>query len=239
MLIKLSEYMKPVRALSRPHKGVVVDNEDPEKLGRVKVEIKGLIEGAPDDLPWCIPSTLDAKTMDVPKVGDELIIEFPYNDIYAPFYGGGWHNANTKADGFDEDYPNTFGFIKDNISLLLNDKAKKGEFTVGDFKVTIKDDGSIEMSATDFVALLSGKLEIKSDADVTVEGGGAGKFVGKGGTDCGDGGSVTNVNGSQVLLAGGGNPVAVLGSQSMGTGNLGAPVISKLLEGSSKVFAPK
>lgn len=232
--------MKPSKALARPHKGKVVDNEDPEKLGRVKVEITGLLEGAPDDLPWCIPSTLDAQKMDVPKVGDELIIEFPYNDIYAPFYGGGWHNANTKASEFDEDYPNTFGFIKENIKLLLNDKAKKGEFTVGDFKVTIKDDGSIEMDMTDFIALIAGKLELKADADVTVEGGGMGKFIGKGGTDVGDGGSVTNVAGSLVNLAGGGNPVAVLTSTCLAqAGNMGAPVTAKVLEGSSKVFAPK
>ena len=64
-------------------------------------------------------------------------------------------------------------------------------------------------------------------------------FSGKGGTILGDSGSQTAVDGSLVLLAGGGSAVALLGSQCMGTGNLGVPVVSNIVEGSSKVFAPK
>ncbi len=36
---------------------VVVDVEDPVKLGRVKVSIQGLLEGEKAVLPWALPKT--------------------------------------------------------------------------------------------------------------------------------------------------------------------------------------
>lgn len=240
MLISLVEYLKPAKALTRPHKGIVVDNEDPDKLGRVKCSVAGLLEAEKADLPWIMPFNISPNKFDAPQVDDELIIEFKYGDIYTPFYTGYWHNAENHNADFDDDYPNSMGISVDGLLMKYNKKKKEGKIEAGDFKLTLKDDGSVEMDLKDFVALISGKLELKSDGDVTVEGGGSGKFLGKGGTDVGDGGSVTNVAGSLVNLAGGGNPVAVLTSAVMAqAGNMGAPVSGKVLEGSSKVFAPK
>ena len=58
---------------------------------------------------------------------------------------------------------------------------------------------------------------------------------GAGQTEVGDASSATLVNGVTVDLAGGGFPVAKLGSQCLGTGNLGIPVISTITNGSTKV----
>lgn len=79
-------------------------------------------------------------------------------------------------------------------------------------------------------------LMIDANGTATVKAKGNAKFQGTGGTDVGSGASVTNVNGSQVNLGGGGLPVAKIGSQSIGVGNLGAPVISTIVDGSGKTF---
>lgn len=204
--------------------------------------------GTKEELPWILPHDSSPVKFDVPKIGAELIIEFPYEDIYSPFYTGYWHNEANHDAYFDDNYPKTFGFKKDNLRAKFNDETKLGEIVHSSGKkIELKDDGSVTLTLQDLVALLGGKLEvtatgevkITSTGNVTVEGDGQGKFAGKGGTDVGDAGGSTNVKGSTVMLAGGGVGVAVLGSQCIGTGNLGGPVVSNIIEGSSKVFAPK
>jgi hypothetical protein len=59
------------------------------------------------------------------------------------------------------------------------------------------------------------------------------ELAGIGGTKVGTGASVTDILGSIVNLGGGGLPVAKVGSQSIGVGNLGAPVISVIVDGST------
>ena len=260
MLISLAEHLKPIRSLTRPHKGVVVDNEDPDKLGRVKVQIKGLLEAEADALPWC--STLyDPSRFDVPEVGDELYIVFPYGSIYFPFSLGYYHSSVNHNADFDDDYPNTFGVSKQGFVLKYNKTAQQGDLvhpsgTTG----TLTQDGSFEMNITkdilmtiagkieqnvtgDVVFLTQGKLEfgsagntnINSDGDVVIKAGGQAIFEGTSTTIVGSSSSATLVEGQTVSLAGGGKPVATLGSKAIGTGNVGAPVVSTIIQGSVKV----
>lgn len=57
---------------------------------------------------------------------------------------------------------------------------------------------------------------------------------GKSGTEIGSGSSPTEIKGATVNLAGGGPPIARVGSQAIGTGNDGAPVVSTIIDGSTK-----
>ena len=67
--------------------GKVVDNKDPEKLGRIKVEIDELTKGIDKKyLPWYfiknpISSSPNAKN-NIPQKGTMVVVEFPTNDIY-------------------------------------------------------------------------------------------------------------------------------------------------------------
>lgn len=69
------------------YNGTVVDNEDPDELSRVKVEIPTLTKGIPiDKLPWySIKSpphaTPNSKTS-IPTLGSEVVVEFMTDDIY-------------------------------------------------------------------------------------------------------------------------------------------------------------
>lgn len=94
----------------------------------------------------------------------------------------------------------------------------KTETVTGKWTVTATGDAKLESS---------GKVDVKATGKATLEG--------TAGTDVGSGASVTNVKGSIVNLAGGGLPVARVGDQSVGIGNLGAPVMSNIIQGSTKV----
>jgi len=121
MLVNFVEQMSRVDNLSYPHKGIVVFNQDPKKLGRIKCEVFGLFEGPHEDLPWCFPhnsyglggggsSEPYNSWFSVPEVGTELEIRFPYKDIYHPMYYGFWQSESTHQVGFDSDYPESYGF---------------------------------------------------------------------------------------------------------------------------------
>lgn len=130
------------------------------------------------------------------------------------------------------------------LRMKLTKETKKMEFYAQENKVVYDDQGvsiidknnnefkftsgGVEMKAVDaFKVAATGNSEIKAD--------GTAKFEGTGGTDVGSSASATNVNGTTVALAGGGAPVAKLGSKCIGTGNAGAPVVSTIIEGSTKV----
>lgn len=158
MLINFAEHFKPMKLLSKPYKAVVVDNIDPKKLGRLKCEITGVLEGEKELLPWIFPKHSSATKFDVPKLGEELMVEFLYGDIYHPFYTGNWHNETNHDPYFDDDYPNSFGFKKDNIKMKFNDLAKIGEIEHSSgTKISLADDGSIT-------------IDIAKDNTVTVQG---------------------------------------------------------------------
>ena len=51
-LIPITDTAKIKKFTDEPKFGTVVFNDDPERLGRVKVTIPGLFEGTTDKLPW-------------------------------------------------------------------------------------------------------------------------------------------------------------------------------------------
>ncbi len=118
MLLKLIEHLRKDNIHKFPQKGVVVFNEDPKRLGRVKCYIENRWEESYEKLPWVyplVPSFLGGSAglgeLRIPEINTELVIEFPFDDEYSPFYTGYWLNANTKCSLFDEDYPETWGWI--------------------------------------------------------------------------------------------------------------------------------
>lgn len=120
MFLKVAEFLKRSRPLGVPHKAIVKDNADPDQLGRVKVDIVGLFDGI--DLvkrPWIYPwygfglgsGTDKVSTFMVPALDHEVVVVFPYDDIYFGFYSGRWDSIPNRAfDSFGDDYPNVYGF---------------------------------------------------------------------------------------------------------------------------------
>lgn len=222
MLVNIQEHVNQGNILTKSYRGIVIDNADPLKLGRVKVSIAGLIEGSAANLPWISQRSAamfggqpEKGSFFAPSLNSELEIQFPTRDIYAGFYVGFWQTPETHNPTFDDGYPDKYGFIDSGFAVSY-DNTKK-EFIIEHpegAKITMKSDGSIEATTTAKI-----------------------KIAGTGGTEIGDGSSITKINGSKVLLADGGPPVARHGDKALGTGNNGAPVECTIMALGKKVMA--
>lgn len=137
MFVEMHDFMKKNDPLAVPLKGKVVDNNDPKKLGRLKIQIPGILEDSDfTKLPWIYPKnpvgfggTPDGSPLTVPTVGAELTVEFPYKEIYAGFYTGYQRSETTRQGMFFEDYPNTYGSRDtQNTYFKVNRSKRYAEF---------------------------------------------------------------------------------------------------------------
>lgn len=177
---------------------------------------------------------------------------------FIKLFGSGNIEFNAAKTADDKDLKMTF----DKAGKKFEIKAQDNIATFDDtgVKITDKNGNIIEMknnlitvtAAKDMKFNVTGDAEINTTGDtiinstgdtkitaaeVSLEATTMMKLMGTAGTTLGSGASITKVDGTQVLLAGGGPPVARLGDICVGTGNLGAPVVSNILQGSSKVKA--
>lgn len=133
MLGKFSDYAKRLDNLKVPHRGRVIFNDDPDKLGRVKCQVKGIFESSDTNvLPWCFSKTMgaglkpDSMNFNVPELESEVTITFPYGTVYHPVYESGSISNLTKVPGiFEDDYPNTYGWVDSIVSFLRVNKTQK------------------------------------------------------------------------------------------------------------------
>lgn len=98
------------------HIGVVVDNNDPEKRKRLKVQIDPWDYLEDDALPWvkqegdgavgCSPSE---SSHHIPEIGAEVTVYFKNNDPNDPVYTGVETTEANRCTLFDEGYPNSYG----------------------------------------------------------------------------------------------------------------------------------
>ena len=215
------------------YRGIVVDNADPKKLGRVKVSLPpifGSIDKA--KLPWCSPWMGSPSQFDCPEIGDELVTFFPFGLAYFPMFIGHWHTKTNHDSYFDTNYPNLVGFHRKGFTFAYNKETKVLDI-IHPSGSTVKIDasGKFEINSKDgFWVIATSDVSITTDGEVNISG--------KSKTTIGSNDSQTFVNGQLVMLAGGGGGVCVVGSQGIGTGNLGAPVLITMISGSSKVLAP-
>lgn len=68
--------------------GEVVENQDPENLGRCKIKVFGKFDLlAAEDIPWAFPSNrMLPGAHAVPNVGDIVAVRFDNGNIYMPEY---------------------------------------------------------------------------------------------------------------------------------------------------------
>ena len=251
MLLKFVEHFKRQDTIPSKVRGTVVDNDDPLRRGRVRCTIPGVF---PDDtptaeLPWCFPLKAiglgggnDSSSLVVPNINSTLVIEFLFNDIYAPFYTGVWDSDDTHAGIFDEDYPLSYGSTDETGTYWkINRKKLTAEFNHATGSgVKFKADGTIEMISDKgvrfksadgqtevFLDMETGTLDLTSK-NVTTLGGreldiNANKVVYDAGSVSGQikgyqdlnvlGGNKLNVSGSNSLAVAGDEAHSVVGSQ--------------------------
>lgn len=176
----------------------VTANDDPDKVGRVKLEFPWLSDGYESD--WARVVQLgagpDSGAVFLPEVHDEVLCAFEFGDVRRPYVIGGLYNGVDKpklGDGlFDNGKVKRRGFVsrkghkfvlfddgsKSGIALLSSDGKLRlslnettGEIHIfGDPKVTIEAK-NIKLKGDTDISLEAPKITIKADSTVDIDGG--------------------------------------------------------------------
>ena len=133
--------------------GNVVDNNDPKKLGRVKVRIALYSELSERAIPWATPllashgNSQEYGGLNIPEIGSQVRVTFPSKDFTAPYYSGAELNETTRTTFFDDDYPHTYGY-KDSVGNFVRINKERGTAQFQHSSTTnmqVAPDGSIKV----------------------------------------------------------------------------------------------
>lgn len=143
--------------------GLVLDNQDPEGLGRVKINLPGVAED--ESGHWArvaAPMAGDGRGMFfLPEKNDEVLVAFEQGDVTRPYVLGALWNGKDKPPEANSDGQNNFRLIKSRSGHLVRfDDSDGGE------KIEIIDKSG-ENSLT--IDTKSNSISIKSAKDVVIE----------------------------------------------------------------------
>ncbi len=153
--------------------GIVTNNEDPEKWGRVKLKFPWLSDIYESD--WARLAQLgagpNAGACFIPEVNDEVLVAFEFGDVERPYIVGSLHNGADKpvqGDGlFNRGKVKRTGFVsrKGHKFVFFEDSGKAGI-------ALITSDGNIKIaldeSKSEIRIQCKGKVTIKSQGDLTL-----------------------------------------------------------------------
>lgn len=159
--------------------GEVVDRDDPEGLGRVRVRIPGLVDPAS---PWAFPLGTVGGGSDrrgffsVPEKGAEVGVLFHQGDVDHPFYlCGHWGKPNGQAEVPEpardlpkEEVPQVRAFETGRFLLVFDDRAGKEAFLIKDKKSG--DEIEFDGAAMGITIKATSALLLKADGMVNIEG---------------------------------------------------------------------
>lgn len=190
--------------------GVVLDNQDPNGQGRVKVKFPTLSN---DDIGHWAPVTVlmagnQRGTFFLPEVGDEVLVAFESDDIARPFVLGGLWNGQDSPPDTNADGKNNKRLIKSRSGHLVRlddtDGSEKIEiidksgnnsitFDTANNTITITSAADINLNASQgTIKLTAQNVSISSTADTKVDA--QGELTLKAASTTTIKGSVVNIN---------------------------------------------
>jgi uncharacterized protein involved in type VI secretion and phage assembly len=136
---------------------VVIDNVDPENLGRVKVRLPAL--GLPDkqepEILARIATLMAGKnrgTWFIPEISDEVLVAFEAGDIRRPYVIGClWSSANPPPEKMEPDNNKKLLCSRNGVKITIDDQSGQESFIVetpGGQRITLKD-GPASIEFTD------------------------------------------------------------------------------------------
>ena len=167
--------------------GTVEDNNDPDKLGKVKVRISPYTDMTTEELPWAYPTlgahgnSSNSGGINVPELGSQVRVYFPSKDLTAPYYMGAELNKMNRVTLFDEDYPHTYGYKDSNgnfykvnkntgIAHFQHESTTNAQVSAdGTIKVTCRGGAYFTLSSYNNFTLDIGGLEINGNVDGSLE----------------------------------------------------------------------
>lgn len=164
--------------------GLVTNNKDDEKLGRVKIKFPSLGDG--DESYWARVATLMAGdgrgSFFLPEVGDEVVVAFDHGDINHPYVLGSLWNPKSKPPVSNDDGKNNIRKIRsrsgheitfsdEDAKEKIEIKTKSGHIvllddTAGQEKIEIKDksgNNSVQIDSS------QKSITIKSDLKLSIK----------------------------------------------------------------------
>lgn len=136
--------------------GKVIDNNDPQKRGRIKVRVRGVYDTLDEEfIPWALPRYVSMNQHDLPPVGAEVSVSFLSDDIHLPtWYSGG---AYTNQLDLGSDYVSGAILLHKDLSLYGSKGTVSVYFSETDgiylthknggteAKIRISTDGEVEL----------------------------------------------------------------------------------------------
>ena len=147
--------------------GLVTQNKDPDKLGRIRVRYPTLgddIEGnwARVAAPGAGPTR---GVLMLPQVGDEVVVGFEHGDVRRPYVLGALWNGQARPEDLAQP-DGSFG-LKTDAKLKL---AAKGDIALkGEKTLEITTDGKATQTAGGDLVVEGAKITIKSKGKIAIE----------------------------------------------------------------------
>lgn len=159
----------------------VVENEDPQKLGRIRVQFPWQeAQGKDMKTPWlriAVPYAGASKGLQfVPEIGEEVMVGFEMNNAERPYIIGAFYNGGSGKP--DEDWAvskkekGTVNNIKairtrNGHTIMFNDRGDAGVLEIYDDKDNTY---HITLSADDkkITVYSAGQIEVVADSDINV-----------------------------------------------------------------------
>ena len=162
-------------------RGVVTNNQDPDKKGRVRVNFPALSGNNEGDWARVVGPAAgkDRGLMMMPQVGDEVVIAFEHDDVHFPYVlGSVWNGKDTPGDLVQHDgsfvlQSDKFMNLKSKDSISIKSEKDYSLEVQGAFTEKVEKDITIETK--------TGAISEKAAKDITIEGGTSVKI--KGGSD--------------------------------------------------------
>jgi len=168
---------------------VVTNNQDPDKLGRVKVRFPWLSDE--DESQWArIAAPMAGKERGMyflPEVDDEVLVAFEHGDLRFPYVVGALWNGKDAPPATNGDGKNNVRLIKSRSGHVVKlndedgketieiiDKSEKNSIVIDTAKntITITSDKDIMLKAANGTITLDAKeVKTKSSAKSTIESG--------------------------------------------------------------------
>ena len=153
---------------------VVIDNQDPDNLGRVKVRIPRAGDGT-----WVRIATLmagnDRGTWFIPDVNDEVLVAFGEGtERHAYVIGGLWSKTSSPPEKMDADNNEKVLRSRNGVKITLDDQSGQENFIVetpAGQKITLKDGpGAIEITDSNgnSVTLETSGISVNAAVKVTI-----------------------------------------------------------------------
>jgi uncharacterized protein involved in type VI secretion and phage assembly len=143
--------------------GVVTNNKDPDKLGRVKVKFPWLSDT--DESYWARVMTPMAGNQRglylLPEVDDEVLVGFEHGRVEYPYVLGALWNGKDKPPETNDDGKNNKRTLKSRSGMIL-----RFDDTQGKEKIEIT---SVDGKALITIDSAESTITISADADITIE----------------------------------------------------------------------